>query len=126
MHTRPTRYWPASFECEKLLSATKEHKNMNAELVRQALEKVINPYVLVNLISRRVRQLNAGGGRMSRPLIANTGNLGAADIVLCEIIEDKMGFEMPEMVKLTRTAGQRRSRPPGWMKLNATTNKPAG
>ena len=33
---------------------------MNPEFVKQALEKVGNLNVLVNLISRRVRQLNAG------------------------------------------------------------------
>ena len=47
---------------------------MNAELIKKALEKVGNPNVLVNLISRRVRQLNAGGGRISRPLVADAGN----------------------------------------------------
>src|SRR3954470_23573733 len=35
--------------------------NMNAELVKKALEIVLNPNILVNLISRRVRQLNSGG-----------------------------------------------------------------
>ena len=35
---------------------------MNATLVKQALEKVLNPNILVNLVSRRVRQLNSGGG----------------------------------------------------------------
>ena len=44
------------------------------------MEKVGNPNVLVNLISRRVRQLNAGSGALSRPLVADTGSLGAADI----------------------------------------------
>ena len=81
---------------------------MNAELTKKALEKVGNPNVLVNLISRRVRQLNSGGGAMSRPLIADAGNLGAADIALLEIIEDKIGFEMPELVELTRPAAKKR------------------
>ena len=75
---------------------------MNAELVKQALAKVGSPNTLVNLISRRVRQLNFGGGGLSRPLVAVTGNLGVADIALREIIEDKMGWEMPELVELTR------------------------
>jgi hypothetical protein len=35
---------------------------MNATLVKDALEKVLDPDVLVNLISRRVRQLIAGLG----------------------------------------------------------------
>lgn len=72
---------------------------MNPEFVKQALEKVGNPNVLVNLISRRVRQLYAGGGRLSRPLVQYTENLGAADIALREIIEDKMGWDMPDVVE---------------------------
>ena len=83
---------------------------MNAELTRKALEKVGNPNVLVNLISRRVRQLNAGSGRMSRPLVTETGNLGAADIALLEIIEEKIGFDMPEFVELTRPSAKKRKK----------------
>ncbi len=81
---------------------------MNAELVKKALEKVGNPNVLVNLISRRVRQLSSGTGKLGRPLVAETGNLGAADIALLEIIEDKMGFEMPEFVELVRPVAKKR------------------
>jgi DNA-directed RNA polymerase subunit omega len=69
---------------------------MNAELVKKALEKVGNPNVLVNLISRRVRQLNSGSGGICRPLVGNTTNQGVADIALREIIEEKMGWELPE------------------------------
>jgi len=85
-------------------------KPLNAELTKKALEKVGNPNVLVNLISRRVRQLNSGGGAISRPLLADVGHLGAADIALMEIIEDKMGFEMPELVELTRPVGKKRKK----------------
>lgn len=73
---------------------------MNSELCRQALLKVGNPNILVNLVSRRVRQLNSGGGPMSRPLLLDVAGLGAADIALREIIEDKMGFEMPEELNI--------------------------
>ena len=89
---------------------------MNADLVQKALAIVLNPHVLVNLVSRRVRQLNAGGGRMNRPLIADVTNLGAADIALTEIIEGKMGWEMPEIIALTRPSGKRRKRPQSWAK----------
>ena len=89
---------------------------MNAELVKKALEKVLNPNVLVNLVSQRVRQLTYGGGGASRPLIADVGNLGAADIALREIIEDKIGFEMPEIIQLTRPTGRGRKRPQHWAK----------
>jgi len=92
---------------------------MNAELVKKALEKVLNAKVLVNLVSRRVRQLNAGGGGVNRPLIADVGNLGAADIALREIVEDRMGFEMPEVEVLTRPIGKGRKKP------QPSTRKPA-
>ena len=90
---------------------------MNPELAKKALEKIVNPHVLVNMVSRRVRQLNSGHGGPSRPLIANSDHLRAADIALLEIIEDKMGFEMPEIIKLTRPSGRNRKRPQGWAKF---------
>ena len=83
---------------------------MNAELCKKAAEKVGNPNVLVNLISRRVRQLNSGGGGLSRPLISDVGNLGLADIALREIIEGKMGWEVPEPDKLVRPQAKKRKK----------------
>ena len=87
---------------------------MNPENVKNALKIVGNPNVLVNIVSRRVRQLNSVGGSISRPLIADTANMGAADIALVEIIEGKMGWEMPEVEdamrprkRSPRTAAQR-------------------
>jgi DNA-directed RNA polymerase subunit omega len=74
---------------------------MNADFVKQALEIVGNPNVLVNLVSRRVRQLNSGGGGISRPLV-EPGNLAAADIALVEIIEGKMGWIMPDIIDTPR------------------------
>jgi hypothetical protein len=82
---------------------------MNAELIRQALEKVGNANTLIHLISRRVRrQLKFGGGGFSRPLVLDTGNLGMVDITLREIIEDKMGWEMPAVVGLKRPVNRHR------------------
>ena len=66
---------------------------MNIELTKKALEKVGNPHVLVNLVSRRVRQLNSGGGGLCRPLVTVTAGMGAADIAMLELIEDKIGWE---------------------------------
>jgi DNA-directed RNA polymerase subunit omega len=83
---------------------------MNAELCKRANEKVGNPNVLVNIVSRRVRQLNSGGGGLSRPLIDNVGSLGAADIALREILEDKIGWELPEIVPLVRPVGKKRKK----------------
>ncbi len=85
---------------------------VNSEYSRLALSKVGNPNVLINLISRRVRQLNSGGGAMSRPLILDTAGLGAADIALREIIDEKMGWETPEELRAMGAVatGKKRSR----------------
>ena len=83
---------------------------MNSELTKKALEKVGNPNVLVNLVSRRVRQLTSGAGAISRPLVDNTEHLGSADVALREIIEEKVGFEMPELVELTRPSAKKRKK----------------
>ena len=90
---------------------------MNAALVKKALEKVLNANVLVNLVSQRVRQLNCGGGGRSRPLMADITNLGAAGIALHEIIEGRMGFQMPEFVALIRPTGKNRKRPQHWARV---------
>ena len=47
---------------------------------------------------------------MSRPLVTETGNMGMADIALLEIIEEKIGFEMPEIVELVRPVNKKRKR----------------
>lgn len=79
---------------------------MNSELLKKAAEKVGNPNILINLVSRRVRQLNYG----ERPLLPNVGNLGACDIALREIIEDRMGWEAPEIVPLIRPVRKKAKR----------------
>ncbi len=86
---------------------------MNAELVKMALEKIGNAYVLVNLVSRRVRQLNNGGGGSGRPLVGNTEHMAAADIALREIVEGAMSWEMPEWVPLARPTPKKRKKAEG-------------
>lgn len=62
---------------------------MNAELVKAAIEVVHSEQILVNLVSRRVRQLTLG----HRPMVEGTLGLGHADIALTEIIQGKLTFE---------------------------------
>jgi DNA-directed RNA polymerase subunit omega len=85
---------------------------MNAELTAKALAKVGNPNILINLISQRVRQLNAGAGGLGNPLVLDTGTSGLGDIALREIIEGKMGWEIPELVKLDHPKGRKRKKYP--------------
>jgi DNA-directed RNA polymerase subunit omega len=59
---------------------------MKSELVEKASLVIIDPQVLVNIVSKRVRQLNSGRS----PLIPTLPSMGAADIALTEIIEGKI------------------------------------
>jgi len=54
---------------------------MHSQNIDQASLMIPNKQLLVNVVSKRVRQLMAG----SRPLIANSFNMGLADIALLEI-----------------------------------------
>jgi DNA-directed RNA polymerase subunit K/omega len=83
---------------------------MNAELCKKALEKVGNPNVLVNRISRRVRQLKQGGGGLGRPLVDVPASMGLADIALTEIIEEKMGWEIPAEKAAVRPVAKKRKK----------------
>ena len=62
---------------------------MNADLVKAASEVIINQQILVNMVSRRVRQLALG----HRPLVEYTPGLREADIALTEIATGKLTFE---------------------------------
>ena len=64
---------------------------MNAEYLEKARENVANVEVLVNLVSRRVRQLYRGGRPMIKP---DYPNQETEDIVLKEIAEGKLTAEM--------------------------------
>jgi len=63
---------------------------MKAELLKAALEIVPNQGILVNMVSRRVRQLNLG----HKPLVETTPGMQAADIALTEIGSKKLTFEL--------------------------------
>jgi DNA-directed RNA polymerase subunit omega len=83
---------------------------MNAELCKKALEKVGSPNVLINIVSRRVRQLNAGGGGLGRPLMDVPASMGLADIALSEIIHDKMGFTLAAEMPAVRQIPKKRKK----------------
>ena len=62
---------------------------MKPDLVKAASEVITNQHILVNMVSRRVRQLSLG----HRPLVEYVPGLGAADIALSEIANGKLTFE---------------------------------
>jgi DNA-directed RNA polymerase subunit omega len=62
---------------------------MKADLVKAASEVITNQQILVNMVSRRVRQLSLG----HRPLVLCAPGLREADIALTEIANGKLTFE---------------------------------
>lgn len=65
---------------------------MTSEFVQAALERVQSPEILVNMVSKRVRQLGSGG----RPLIEVMPRWSFMEIALREIGEGKLIFELPD------------------------------
>jgi DNA-directed RNA polymerase subunit omega len=62
---------------------------MSSQLLEEAAKTVPNTAILVNMVSKRVRQLGAG----HRPLVEVGPRMSFADIALKEIIEGKLVFE---------------------------------
>jgi DNA-directed RNA polymerase subunit omega len=62
---------------------------MKTDLVKAASEVIPNQQILVNMVSRRVRQLCLG----HRPLVEFVPGLGHADIALSEIAAGKLVYE---------------------------------
>ena len=83
---------------------------MNSDLCKQALAKIPDPHVLINLVSRRVRQLTTHGAPGSRPLLLDIANMSSGDIALAELIEDKMSYEVPEPPKPVEQAARKRGK----------------
>jgi DNA-directed RNA polymerase subunit omega len=65
---------------------------MTSLLVEQASKVITSPQLLINVVSKRVRQLTQG----HRPLIDAGPRMCASDIALTEIIEGKLSFELVE------------------------------
>ena len=67
------------------------------DYLRDALKVVDDPNILVNVVSRRVKQLRRG----NRPLIESLEKLSAEDTALREIAEGKISYELatPETLR---------------------------
>jgi DNA-directed RNA polymerase subunit omega len=59
---------------------------MNSLYIDEASKVVPEPQILVNMVSKRVRQLSAG----SRPMVPVEGRMGLADIALAEIAQGRL------------------------------------
>ena len=65
---------------------------MRDDYLKEAQKIINDPNVLINVVSRRVKQLRRG----SRALVESLEKLSAEDVALREIIEGKISFETAE------------------------------
>ncbi len=63
---------------------------MRDEYLKDAQKIIPDPNILINVISRRVKQLRRG----SRPLVESLEKLSPEDIAMREVIEGKISYEL--------------------------------
>ena len=63
---------------------------MRDDYIKEAQKVIHDPNILINVVSRRVKQLKRG----SRPLVESLEKLLPEDIALREIIEGKINYEI--------------------------------
>jgi len=63
---------------------------MRDEYLHAAAKIITDPYILVNVVSRRVKQLRRG----ARPLVESLEKLLPEDVALREIIEGRISYDL--------------------------------
>jgi DNA-directed RNA polymerase subunit omega len=69
--------------------AVRSLRNMTTQLLQEAAQVIPNQQLLINVVSKRVRQLGLG----HRPMVEAGPRASLTDIALKEIIAGKLGFE---------------------------------
>ena len=69
---------------------------MRDDYLQNALKIIDDPTILVNVVSRRVKQLKRG----NRPLIESLEKLSAEDTALREIAEGKITYQLATLEEL--------------------------
>jgi DNA-directed RNA polymerase subunit omega len=67
-------------------------RHMTTQLLQEAAQVIPNQQLLINVVSKRVRQLGLG----HRPLVEITPRMSLTDIALKEIIAGKLTYESLE------------------------------
>lgn len=63
---------------------------MREDYLRQAQKLIPDPNILINVVSRRVKQLKYG----SRPTVESLEKLSLEDIALLEVIKGNLKYEL--------------------------------
>jgi DNA-directed RNA polymerase subunit omega len=64
-------------------------RHMTTQLLQEAAQVIPNQQLLINVVSRRVRQLGLG----HRPMVETTPRMSLTDIALKEIVAGKLAYE---------------------------------
>jgi DNA-directed RNA polymerase subunit omega len=64
-------------------------RHMTTQLLQEAAKIIPNQQLLINVVSKRVRQLGLG----HRPMVETTPRMSLTEIALKEIIEGKLAYE---------------------------------
>ena len=64
-------------------------RHMTTQLLQEAAQIIPNQQLLINVVSKRVRQLGLG----HRPMVETTPRMSLTDIALKEIVAGKLAFE---------------------------------
>ena len=69
--------------------AVKSLRHMTTQLLQEAAQVIPNQQLLINVVSKRVRQLGLG----HRPMVETTPRMSLTDIALKEIVAGKLTYE---------------------------------
>ncbi|MFP4203832.1 MAG: DNA-directed RNA polymerase subunit omega [Opitutales bacterium] len=65
---------------------------MRDDYLEQARKVITDPMILINVVSRRAKQLKSG----YKPLVESLERLSAEDLALREVIEGKITYQLDE------------------------------
>jgi DNA-directed RNA polymerase subunit omega len=69
--------------------AVRSLRHMTTQLLQEAAKIIPNQQLLINVVSKRVRQLGLG----HRPMVETTPRMSLTDVALKEIIDGKLAYE---------------------------------
>src|SRR6266404_1275213 len=69
--------------------AVRSLRHMTTQFLQDAAQVIPNQQLLINVVSKRVRQLGLG----HRPMVETTPRMSLTDIALKEIVAGKLAFE---------------------------------
>ena len=70
--------------------AVRSLRHMTTQLLQEAAQVIPNQQLLINVVSKRVRQLGLG----HRPMVETTPRMSLTDIALKEIVAGKLTYEL--------------------------------